>query len=61
MNKCWTCEHFIGGGDWNLCCNIPHPTPKEKEIGMKFISDIYVIKTQKLVICMSRKEINYVG
>ena len=32
MDKCGTCEHFTDGGDWNLCCNIPHPTPKEKEI-----------------------------
>ena len=30
MDKCGTCEHFIGGGDWNLCCDIPHPTPKER-------------------------------
>lgn len=36
MNKCGTCEHFTGGGDWNLCCNIPHPTPKEKERGLEF-------------------------
>ena len=19
---CYQCEHFIGGGDWNLCCGI---------------------------------------
>ena len=36
MNKCGTCEHFTGAGDWNLCCNIPHPTPKEKEMGLEF-------------------------
>ena len=36
MNKCETCEHFTGAGDWNLCCNIPHPTPKEKEMGLEF-------------------------
>lgn len=36
MNKCGTCEHFTGAGDWNLCCNIPHPTPKEKEMGLDF-------------------------
>ena len=35
MNKCGTCEHFTGGGDWNLCCNISHPTPKEKEMGLE--------------------------
>ena len=37
MNKCGTCEHYIGGGDWNLCCTIKHPTPKEQENGMTFI------------------------
>lgn len=21
MNKCKDCEHFIGGGDWGLCCD----------------------------------------
>ena len=19
---CGTCKHFIGGGDWNLCCTV---------------------------------------
>lgn len=37
MNKCGTCEHYIGGGDWNLCCTIKHPTPKEQEKGTTFI------------------------
>ena len=23
--KCGTCAHFIGAGDWNLCCDLPHP------------------------------------
>ena len=23
--RCDTCKHFIGGGDWNLCCDLPHP------------------------------------
>lgn len=23
--KCGTCKHFIGGGDWNLCCDLHHP------------------------------------
>lgn len=23
--RCGTCKHFIGGGDWNLCCDLPHP------------------------------------
>lgn len=25
MESCGDCEHFIGGGDWNLCCDLPHP------------------------------------
>lgn len=35
--KCGTCKHYIGGDDWNLCCKIPHPTQKEKEMGMTFV------------------------
>lgn len=37
MNKYGTCKHFIGGGDWNLCCTVRHPTPKEREMGKTFI------------------------
>ena len=37
MNTCKQCEHFIGGGDWNLCCDIEHPTMKEKEQGFTFL------------------------
>lgn len=37
MKTCGQCKHFIGGGDWNLCCGIEHPTPKEKEQGLKFL------------------------
>lgn len=37
-NKCGTCRYYIGCGDWNLCCAIKHPTPKEK--GMTFILGI---------------------
>ena len=22
--KCGTCNHYLGGGDWNLCCDIKH-------------------------------------
>jgi hypothetical protein len=36
MNTCGECKHFIGCGDWNLCCDITHPTPKEKEEGKTF-------------------------
>ena len=21
---CGSCRHYIGGGDWNLCCDLPH-------------------------------------
>lgn len=21
---CGTCKHYIGGGDWNLCCDLKH-------------------------------------
>ena len=24
MPFCGTCQHYIGGGDWNLCCDLPH-------------------------------------
>ena len=37
MNTCKQCKHFIGGGDWNLCCAIEHPTAKEKEQGLTFL------------------------
>ena len=33
---CEQCIHFLGMGDWDLCCDISHPTPKEKEQGMTF-------------------------
>lgn len=33
---CGQCSHFLGMGDWNLCCGIQHPTPKEKERGLTF-------------------------
>ena len=23
-HTCSECEHFMGGGDWNLCCSKPH-------------------------------------
>ena len=23
-NICVTCSHYIGGGDWNLCCDLKH-------------------------------------
>ena len=37
MDKtCGQCKHFTGAGDWNLCCDIPHPTKKEQEQGMTF-------------------------
>lgn len=24
-NTCSECQHFLGCGDWNLCCDLPHP------------------------------------
>lgn len=27
MNHCKDCQHFIGGGDWDLCCKNP---PKDQ-------------------------------
>ena len=26
----------MGGGDWNLCCDIRHPTKAEREKGLTF-------------------------
>lgn len=59
MNKCGTCKHFIGGGDWNLCCTVRHPTPKEREWERHLFLDICVMNIQMLVICMNLKEIDY--
>lgn len=25
FGTCENCKHFLGGGDWNLCCDLPHP------------------------------------
>ena len=24
MDTCGTCKHYLGGGDWNLCCDLKH-------------------------------------
>lgn len=24
MKTCGQCNHFIGGGDWNLCCDLKY-------------------------------------
>lgn len=38
MDKvCGNCAHYMGGGDWNLCCDIPHPTPMEKLMGLIYL------------------------
>lgn len=38
MSKyCGTCRHYMGCGDWNLCCDICHPTKAEREKGLTFI------------------------
>lgn len=36
VNYCGTCKHYLGCGDWNLCCDLPHPTPGEIEAGIWF-------------------------
>ena len=36
MKVCKDCGHFIGCGDWNLCCEIEHPTPEEKKRGKTY-------------------------
>lgn len=33
---CGQCKYFTAAGDWDLCCDIPHPTKKEQEQGMTF-------------------------
>ena len=33
---CGDCGHFLGMGDFDLCCEIHHPTPKEVELGIKY-------------------------
>lgn len=33
---CGNCAHYMGGGDWNLCCAIQHPTPSEKAAGVTY-------------------------
>ena len=36
MSVCGECKHYLGMGDWDLCCEISHPTLKEKEEGRRF-------------------------
>lgn len=36
MKTCGKCTHYTGAGDWNLCCDIEHPTPKERDQGLDF-------------------------
>ena len=36
LKHCYQCKHFLDGLDWNLCCDISHPTPKEREEGKLF-------------------------
>ena len=55
---CGDCGHFLGMGDFDLCCEIRHPTPKEVEMGIKYafgficsedtlVCDEYVPKEEK--------------
>ena len=25
VSRCGECRHFTGGGDFDLCCDLPHP------------------------------------
>lgn len=37
MDKvCGNCAYYMGGGDWNLCCMIQHPTPSEQKAGATY-------------------------
>ena len=36
LKHCYQCKNFIGEGDWDLCCKVEHPTPKEREQGLNF-------------------------
>lgn len=37
MDKvCGNCAYYMGGGDWNLCCMIQHPTPDEQKAGVTY-------------------------
>lgn len=33
---CGNCTHYMGGGDWNLCCAIQHPTQGEQATGVTY-------------------------
>ena len=61
MDKCGTCEHFIGGGDWNLCCKVKHPTPKEQGKGMTFTFGHLCYKNTDACDMYERKEKDYVN
>ncbi len=38
MDKvCGDCIHYLGGGDWDLCCDVHHPTSKEQEQGVIYL------------------------
>ena len=61
MNKCGTCKYYIGGGDWNLCCTVQHPTPKEQEKGMTFTFGHFCYKNTDACDMYERKEKDYVN
>lgn len=38
MDKvCGNCAHYLGSGDWDLCCEIKHPTALEKAMGVVYL------------------------
>lgn len=51
-----TAVYYIGGGDWNLCCSIPHPTPKEKELGFNFTFGHFCYEGSKACDMFKEKE-----
>lgn len=37
MDKvCGNCAYYMGGGDWDLCCTIQHPTQGEQTAGVAY-------------------------
>ena len=58
MNICGECIHFLGFGDWDLCCDIPHPTTKEVELGVNFPCGHLCYADTPACDCFERKSDN---
>lgn len=62
MKTCGQCKHYIGCGDWNLCCEIRHPTVKEMEQGLTFnFGHLCYEDTVACDMFEEKEEIKYVG